>query len=58
MRREFEVLSKLAPVYAPAPKPFLFCDDASVIGSDFYLMERRRGIIIRGKSPEALVNSS
>lgn len=58
MRREFEVLSKLAPVYAPAPKPFLFCDDVSVIGSDFYLMERRRGVIIRGKSPEALVNST
>lgn len=58
MRREFEVLSKLAPVYAAAPKPFLFCDDASVIGSDFYLMERRRGVIIRGKSPDALVNSS
>jgi aminoglycoside phosphotransferase (APT) family kinase protein len=58
MRREFEVLSKLAPVYAAAPKPFLFCDDASVIGSDFYLMERRRGVIIRGKSRDALVNSS
>lgn len=57
MRREFEVLSKLAPVYAAAPKPLVFCDDASVIGSDFYLMERRRGVIIRGKSPEALANS-
>jgi aminoglycoside phosphotransferase (APT) family kinase protein len=57
MRREFEVLSKLAPVYGPAPKPFLFCDDASVIGSDFYLMERRHGVIIRGRSPEVLVDS-
>ena len=58
MRREFEVLSKLGPVYAAAPKPFLFCDDASVIGSEFYLMERRRGVIIRGRSPEPLINSS
>ncbi|MGD9561622.1 MAG: phosphotransferase family protein [Pyrinomonadaceae bacterium] len=48
MRREFEVLSKLSAVYVPAPKPILFCDDESVIGSEFYLMERRRGLIIRG----------
>ena len=48
MRREFEVLSKLSAVYAPAPKPLLFCDDESVIGSEFYLMERRNGLIIRG----------
>ncbi|MBK9216839.1 MAG: phosphotransferase family protein [Chloracidobacterium sp.] len=51
MRREFDVLSKLSAVYSPAPKPSLFCDDTSVIGSEFYLMERRRGLIIRGKLP-------
>lgn len=54
MRREFDVLSKLAAVYPPAPKPFLFCDDDSVIGSEFYLMERRHGLIIRGRSPKEL----
>lgn len=48
MRREFDVLSKLSKVYPPAPKPLLFCDDESVIGSEFYLMERRRGLVIRG----------
>src|SRR4051812_37208550 len=51
MRREFNVLSKLSSVYPPAPKPLLFCDNASVIGSDFYLMERRHGLIIRGEIP-------
>lgn len=49
MRREFESLSRLSAVYQPAPKPLLFCDDESIIGSEFYLMERRRGLIIRGK---------
>ncbi|HLA94434.1 MAG TPA: phosphotransferase, partial [Pyrinomonadaceae bacterium] len=39
MNREFQVLSKLSVVYPPAPKPLLFCDDESVIGSEFYLME-------------------
>jgi aminoglycoside phosphotransferase (APT) family kinase protein len=51
MRREFETLSKLSAVYQPAPKPLLFCDDGSIIGSEFYLMERRRGLIIRGHLP-------
>src|SRR5580765_5705168 len=51
MQREFDVLSKLSAVYAPAPKPLLYSGDASIIGSEFYLMERRNGLIIRGKIP-------
>ena len=57
MRREFDVLSKLAAVYSPAPKPVLFCDDDSVIGSEFYLMERRSGLVIRGRAPDVLERS-
>jgi len=57
MRREFQALSKLSPVYTPAPKPKLFCDDPSVIGSEFYLMERREGLTIRGRSPRELERS-
>jgi aminoglycoside phosphotransferase (APT) family kinase protein len=51
MRREFNVLSKLSAVYKPAPKPLLFCGDETVIGSEFYLMERRHGLIVRGRAP-------
>src|SRR5687767_2031263 len=58
MRREFDVLSKLSAVYPPAPKPMLFCDDDNVIGCEFYLMERRRGLIIRGRAPESWERSS
>lgn len=47
MAREFHVLTLLHPVFAPAPAPVLLCDDASVIGAVFYLMERRRGVIYR-----------
>lgn len=57
MSREFNVLSKLASVYKPAPKPLIYCNDEAVIGSEFYLMERRNGLIIRGKSPASLENS-
>ena len=58
MRREFDVLSKLSEVYPPAPKPLLFCDDNSIIGSEFYLMERRRGLIIRGRAPDEMVRDT
>lgn len=57
MSREFNVLSKLSKVYKPAPKPLVFCSDEAVIGSEFYLMERRRGLIIRGESPAELETS-
>jgi len=57
MKREFDVLSKLAAVYKPSPEPILFCGDDSIIGSEFYLMERRHGLIIRGRSPEELNES-
>jgi len=57
MSREFNVLEKLSKVYKPAPKPLIYCADENVIGSEFYLMERRKGLIIRGKSPEILENS-
>lgn len=52
MSREFNVLSKLCKVYQPAPKPLIYCADESIIGSEFYLMERRKGLIIRGKLSE------
>jgi aminoglycoside phosphotransferase (APT) family kinase protein len=47
MGREFRVLSKLSAVYPPAPRPYLYCEDESVLGAPFYVMERRRGVILR-----------
>ncbi len=58
MSREFNVLSKLCKIYKPAPQPLIYCDNENIIGSEFYLMERRRGLIIRGKSPPELKDSS
>ncbi|MSP61528.1 MAG: phosphotransferase family protein [Myxococcales bacterium] len=51
MGREYRVLSHLAPIYPPAPRPLLHCDDESVIGAPFYVMERVRGIILRRVLP-------
>jgi aminoglycoside phosphotransferase (APT) family kinase protein len=52
MGREFNVLSKLSRVYELAPKPVVYCTDESVLGASFYLMERRRGVILRRKLPQ------
>ena len=54
MGREFKVLSKLSDVFPPAPRPYLYCQDSEVIGDEFYVMERRRGIVIRAEPPEEL----
>jgi aminoglycoside phosphotransferase (APT) family kinase protein len=54
MGREFKILSHLHPVYSQVPRPLLYCDDASVIGAPFYLMERVKGIILRDEPPPGL----
>lgn len=54
MQREYRVLSALAPVYSLAPRPLAYCDDAAVIGVPFYLMERRRGTILRRTLPKGM----
>jgi aminoglycoside phosphotransferase (APT) family kinase protein len=54
MGREFRILSRLCTVHPPAPRPQLFCDDESVIGAPFYLMERRRGLILRKSLPAGM----
>src|SRR5260370_39833289 len=54
MSREYRVLSKLHLVYPQAPKALLYCEDPSVLGSPFYLMERVQGIILRRDPPERL----
>src|SRR5262245_58875358 len=54
MSREFRVPSKLWTVFPAAPRPYLFCDDDSVLGASFYVMERRRGLILRKQLPRGL----
>ena len=47
MGREHRVLTGLSRVYDRAPKPVTFCEDESVMGAPFYIMERKRGVILR-----------
>ncbi|HET7787797.1 MAG TPA: phosphotransferase family protein [Myxococcales bacterium] len=51
MKREYDILSALQGVYGRAPRPIAFCEDESVIGAKFYLMERVTGVVLRGEKP-------
>jgi len=48
MAREYRILQVLAARGVAAPKPVALCEDASVVGAPFYIMERVQGVILRG----------
>ena len=53
MPREYRLLAAIHPLFKLAPEPYLLCEDKAVIGVPFYMMERRRGLVIRrGMPPE------
>lgn len=54
MPREYKLLSIIHTHFPLAPKPILLCEDASIIGVPFYLMERRCGLIVRIKLPKEI----
>ena len=54
MGRESGILAKLNAVYPLAPKPYFFCEDEAVIGAPFYVMERRKGVVVDDSFPEGI----
>ena len=54
MSREFRVLAKLHAVYPPAPEVLVYCDDDSVLGARFYVMQPIHGVILRKHLPPEL----
>ena len=54
MGREYRIQKALGPQFPLVPEMIAFCDDASVIGGDFYVMRRIDGIIPRAKLGVAL----
>ncbi len=57
MGREFRVLEALYPVFPYCPKPLIYTDDTSIIGSPFFVMEKISGIILRKDLPTGLLFS-
>ena len=54
MKREFLIQSRLKPVYDLVPNVVALCEDHSILGSDFYVMDRIQGEIFRRDVPETL----
>ncbi len=52
MAREYKVLSRLWQAFPKAPRAIAFEDSGSPIGSPFFLMEKREGVVVRGEIPE------
>ncbi|MEO8608632.1 MAG: phosphotransferase family protein [Chloroflexota bacterium] len=56
MAREYRVLSVLYQAFSLAPRAFVFCDDSSVIGAPFFVMERKQGLVVRRSIPAEYAN--
>jgi aminoglycoside phosphotransferase (APT) family kinase protein len=54
MGREHRILSRLGAVFPRVPRALAYCEDPSVLGAPFYLMERVRGVILRSRVPEGV----
>ena len=54
MRREHDIQAALAPVFAPVAPMVAFCADEDVVGSEFYVMERLEGVVLRQDLPPGL----
>ena len=51
--REFRVLDALKSTVARVPRTLLACEDESIIGAPFYVMEKIDGVVIRDRLPDA-----
>ena len=57
MNREFLIQSRLQSVFPLVPKMIALCQDQTVMGSDFYVMEYVEGQIFRRDVPEGVTSS-
>jgi len=56
MEREHRVLSRLWSVYPLAPRAYHYCPDPDMMGKPFFVMERRRGYVIRSEWPSTIAD--
>ena len=56
MAREARVLSRLGHRFARAPLALHFCDDTTVVGAPFVVIEHRDGVVVREDIPAELTH--
>lgn len=52
MRREYRVLSKLHTAFPKAPQAYLYHEEPDVVGAPFFVMQRRKGVVVRTQLPQ------
>lgn len=57
MEREYRILSLMHKVYPLAPKPYVFNSDRRILDVPFFVMERRKGIVIDWTWPQGVDSS-
>lgn len=57
MNREYLIQSRLQSIFPLVPKMIALCQDQTVMGSDFYVMEYLKGQIFRRDIPEGITTS-
>ncbi len=51
MSREYRVMNALKPVFPSVPNTLYYSDDEAIIGSEFYVMQKVDGVLIRTRLP-------
>lgn len=51
MEREYQFLSALHRHFSISPKPYVYSDDENVVGRSFFIMERKKGIVLNTEFP-------
>lgn len=54
MRREHDLQAAIAPVFDHVPQMVALCTDETVLGTDFYVMERLEGVVLGTDVPAEL----
>jgi aminoglycoside phosphotransferase (APT) family kinase protein len=56
MKREYKALSRLWRSYNRAPRAYLLCEEPSIVGADFLVIEYRPGVVVWGSVPPSMAS--
>ena len=56
MAREHRWLHAIHDLFPLAPRSYLLCEDPAIAGAPFYVIERRRGLVVRTDEPPQLAD--
>ncbi|NMH70142.1 phosphotransferase family protein [Bacillus sp. RO3] len=54
MKREYRILSEIQPLFGVTPEPYVFSDEESIVGTPFFIMERKKGEVFDTSFPPHL----